>query len=133
MRFFSKAKDGGSDSPVDAFFLFEIKSLGSIALLRFNQGGREAFHSHAFNAYTWFLSGILCEEFMDGKGCFYQRRLKPKFTARGTVHRVVAIETSWCFTIRGPWVDQWYEWSKAKNTMTEFTHGRKVRWQESLS
>jgi hypothetical protein len=28
-----KAKDGGPESPVDADFLFEIKSLGSVALM----------------------------------------------------------------------------------------------------
>jgi len=47
MRLFQKAKDGGPESPVDGYFLIEIKSLFSIALLKFNNGGRENYHTHA--------------------------------------------------------------------------------------
>ena len=36
MKLLNKAKDGGSESPVDAYFLFENKHVGSIALLKFN-------------------------------------------------------------------------------------------------
>lgn len=64
-NFLVKKKDGGPESPVDAYFLVELKGLFSIALLKFNKGCREAFHSHAFDAWTWFLSGDLVV------GCFW--------------------------------------------------------------
>jgi hypothetical protein len=51
MKFLSKCKDGGPESPVTAYVLVEIKSLFSVMLLHFS-GTREAFHSHAFNALT---------------------------------------------------------------------------------
>jgi DNA modification methylase len=45
LKFLTKTKDGGPESPVDAYFLFEIKSLCSVALLKFNRGCREAHHT----------------------------------------------------------------------------------------
>lgn len=124
MRIFQKAKDGGPESPVDAYFLFEFKSFGSVALLKFNQGSREAFHTHAFNAYTWFLSGDLIEEDFDGNFKKYQRSIFPKVTPREHNHRVHARKTSWCLTIRGPWSSTWTEDHKGKTTT--LTHGRKI-------
>jgi len=124
MRFFTKTKDGGPQSPVDAFFLFEIKSFASIAVLRFNTGCREAYHTHAFNALTWFLSGDLLEEKSDGSTKAYKRSLLPKFTRRDNNHRVLANRTSWCLTIRGPWVSTWTE--DTDTTTTVLTHGRHV-------
>jgi len=124
MRFFSKTKDGGPQSPVDAFFIFEIKAFASIAILRFNKGSREAFHTHAFNALTWFLSGNLVEEQFSGEQRVYRRQLLPKFTSRSCNHRVIANATSWCFTIRGPWKSSWTE--DTQEAKTTLTHGRKV-------
>ncbi len=124
MRILSLSKDGGPDSPVDAFFLIEIKSLFSIALLRFNEGGREAFHTHAFNALTWFISGDLEEEDIDDNFYLYSRSIFPKYTPRSKNHRVYANSTSWCFTIRGPWSRTWTEDDTEYHTV--LTHGRKV-------
>ena len=126
MRFLSKAKDGGPDSPVDAYFLVEIKGLFSIALLKFNRGGREAYHTHAFNALTWFLSGFMIEENLVGDTTVYHRGFYPKVTLRKRMHRVVACEDSWCFTIRGPWSKTWEEYSPKLKRFTRFKHGRVV-------
>lgn len=81
-HFLSKCKDGGPESPVDAYFLIEIKSFFSIALLKFNKGGRENYHTHAFNALTWFLSGNLMEEDFSGDIYHYKRSFLPKITPR---------------------------------------------------
>lgn len=124
MRFLSKTKDGGPQSPVDAYFLFEIKYFMSIALLKFNKGGREAFHTHAFNALTWFLNGDLVEESIDGTTHVYKHSLLPKITKREKNHRVYAIKTSWCLTIRGPWTQTWTE--THEDTLTTLTHGRRI-------
>lgn len=124
MKFFNRSKDGGPESPVDAFFLFEIKSLGSVALLRFNKGTREAFHTHAFHALTWFLCGDLTEEDISGSYHVYKRSWLPKITRRSKNHRVIAYETSWCFTVRGPWASTWTEDTDTHRTV--LTHGREI-------
>lgn len=124
MRFLEKCKDGGPESPVDAYFLFEIKSFASVALLKFNKGHREAYHTHAFNAFTWFLWGDLWEQTFDGELHEYERGILPKFTAKDRNHRVLAEKDSWCFTIRGPWESTWTE--DHNGTTTTFAHGRKV-------
>ncbi len=126
MRILHKGKDGGPKSCVDGFWLIEIKGLFSVLLLRFNNGAREAFHTHAFNAYTWFLWGDLTEEFQDTAPRRYRRRLHPKFTPRDLLHRVRSRGTSWVFTVRGPWADTWREWSPATNRYTTLTNGRRV-------
>jgi hypothetical protein len=123
MKFFSKSKDGGPESPVDAFFLFEVKALCTVALLRFNQGGREAYHTHAFNAWTWFLCGDMVEQDVNGEFYCYERSILPKITRRSKNHRVRAFKTSWALTIRGPWSKTWTETIDGKNIV--LTHGRK--------
>ena len=125
MHILRKRKDGGKTSPVDAYFLCEFKNLFSVALLKFNKGGREEYHTHAFDAYTIFLKGNLVEEDVDGSEHIY-RRGKLKFTPKSKNHRVSAKEDSWCFTLRGPWVDSWTEYNVKDNLTTFFTHGRKV-------
>ena len=126
MNLLKKRKDGGPKSPVDVYFLCEFKSLFTIGLLKFNKGGREAFHSHAFDAYTWFLSGDLIEEDVDGTLYSYTKSFKPKTTLKSKMHRVKANKDSWCLTIRGPWVDTWQEYHETTDTKTTLTHGRKV-------
>ena len=126
-RLLEKAKDGGEESTVDAYFLFEWKDVCSVALLKFNKGGRKAFHTHAFHAWTWLLWGSMQEETRYGelsKITSYRRSLKPKVTRRERNHRVLANRTSWCFTVRGPWAPTWTE--HLGNKRTVFTWGRKV-------
>lgn len=36
----------------------ESKTYGSIVLLNFKEGNREAFHTHAFNSISWVLLGM---------------------------------------------------------------------------
>lgn len=126
MNLLNRRKDGGPESPVDMYFLCEFKSLFSIGLLKFNRGGREAFHSHAFDAYTWFLSGDLVEEDVSGDTYTYTKSILPKVTLKSKKHRVKAIKDSWCLTIRGPWTKYWEEYDEVKGQTTTLTHGRKV-------
>ncbi len=126
MKLFSKAKDGGPESPVDAYFVVECKGLFSIALLKFNKGGREAFHTHAFDAWTWFLKGDLTEQDVSGATYRYSRSLIPKLTKKSKNHRVVAEKDSWCLTVRGPWQKNWTEYNAEKDITTTFSPGRQV-------
>ncbi len=123
MKLFKKSHDGGKDSGVTGYWLIESKSLFSIVILRFSKGSREAFHSHAFNAYTWWLKGEVEEQFKDDKqSIIWKPSLKPKYTPRENFHKIIAKEVSWAFCIRGPWTNSWNEHKKGE-TYT-LTHGR---------
>lgn len=130
MKFFQTATDGGAESHVTGFFFVEIKSLFSIVLLHFRSGSREAYHSHAFNAVTWFIRGHVREIRIDHSNpyCTRTREFKPsfrpKFTPRENCHRVVSIGDSYALSFRGPWRDTWQEFKQGK--FITLTHGRKV-------
>lgn len=126
MRLFQKVKDGGPESPVDAYFLIELKGLFSVALLKFNEGHRESYHSHAFDALTWFLSGELVEDNLHAHPERYRRGILPKVTPRSQMHRVKAYKDSWCLTLRGPWNDKWQEYNPDTKMFTVLTNGRKI-------
>lgn len=127
MKLFSVAKDGGVKSTVTGFWFIELKGLFSIVLLRFDPGSREAYHSHAFNAFSWFLSGEVVEYFKDGSPPIVWRpSFWPKYTPRNNFHKVWANKTTYCFTIRGPWQSQWQEHLIDENKTVTLTHGRKV-------
>lgn len=126
MKFLHYGKDGGPESTVHGFWLVEIKSLFSVALLRFSKGSRDSYHSHAFNCISWVLSGRLKEHLLLGRDRVYEPSLKPVFTYRDTFHRVVSEATSWVFTIRGPWAETWREYDPNIGTFTTLSDGRKI-------
>lgn len=126
MKFFSSGTDGGDKSGVTGFWLFEIKWLFSIALLRFAKGTRENYHSHAFNALTWFISGKVEEQHLNKEPMYWTPSLKPKYTPRSTFHRVNALEDTWAFTIRGPWSKTWYEYDPHDEKYIELKSGREI-------
>lgn len=130
IKFFTKSHDGGANSGVTAYFLIEWKRVFSVAVLRFSKGSREAFHSHAFNALTWWLKGAVREEFPSGNSLDWRPSFKPKLTPRRNIHKIVAQETSWAFTLRGPWVDRWIEYKTGKEIV--LSHGRKVISEKPL-
>lgn len=125
IKLFKKSHDGGADSGVTGYWLIEWKSLFSIVVLRFGKGSRDAFHSHAFNALTWWIKGDVIEYYKDGK---YPKRWKPsfipKFTPRKCFHQIVAAETSWAISFRGRWTKTWKE-HKNSETYT-LTNGRVI-------
>lgn len=125
-RFFSKSKDGGSLSNVDGYFLIEIKSLFTIVVLKFNEGSREQYHSHAFNALTWFISGDMTEYKVSGDTYNYRRSLIPKITKRSNCHKVYSKSNSWAVSIRGPWLKYWNEYDQESNISTTLTNGRVI-------
>src|SRR5688500_11914073 len=125
MKLLSYGKDGGPDSTVWGYWLIEAKGLFSIALLCLENGSRDAFHNHAFNAVSWLLSGELVEVVRGGTP--YVRRYQPSFrwiwTPRERFHRVSSVGRSWVLTFRGPWRDKWNE-ETADGRRTTLTHGR---------
>lgn len=126
MRFLYWGKDGGPRSTVHGFWIIEIKWLFSLVLLRFDEGSREVYHSHAFNAVTWWLRGGVDEYFPDGKGRPWVPSWRPKFTPRNCCHKVYARKRTWALSLRGPWSRTWVEYDPATVTTTTLTHGRRV-------
>lgn len=125
MKILKRSHDGGKDSGVTGFWLVECKSLFSVVLLKFNTGSREAYHSHAFNALTWWLKGEVTEHYLDVQETRdWRPSLIPKLTKKNCFHKIVAKRPSWALSIRGPWDKTWKE-NKQGNTYT-LTHGRKV-------
>ena len=134
-RVFYKKYDGGVESGVTGYMLIEWKPLLSIGILHFAEGSREAYHSHAFHALTWWLKGRVtevtyCDRPDIGKRQGeltkrpYSPSLIPKITKRQKFHKVVAHRDTWAFTVRGPWEDTWHEIrNKEKITLT---HGRQL-------
>ena len=136
MKFFFKSKDGGPDSNVTGYWLIESKKLFSIVLLCFNKGSREAFHSHAFNAISWVLSGRLNECTKNKMG--YRNELilpsiKPIFTPREKLHKVTGLSNkTWVITFRGPWSNTWKEFFDKTNEEVTLTSGRKIINKKAL-
>jgi hypothetical protein len=127
MKFFSKCKDGGSESTVWGYFLCEIKSLFSLAILRFDNGSRDAYHSHAFNCISWVLKGKLVEDRLETDTGYldtytHTPSFKPVLTFRDTTHKVVSEGTTWVVTFRGPWANKWKEIVGGEEI--GLTHGR---------
>lgn len=124
MIFCQKRKDGGPESRVWGYFLLEIKSMFSVVLLRFMNGTRDAYHSHAFNSVSWVLSGRLREQHFDGTVEIHWPSLRPVLTYRDTVHKVSSRGDSWVLSFRGPWTNHWFEFLGKEMTTKHLTHGR---------
>lgn len=133
MKFFTKMKDGGPESKVTGWFLIESKRWFSIALLKFEEGSREAFHSHAFNSISWILKGHLTEARLEEYKTLslvlhtiFRRSLKPVLTTRDNMHMVSSTGTSWALTFRGRWHNTWREFIPETGRFVTLTHGRKI-------
>lgn len=127
MKILHWGKDGGPESRVWGFWLFESKRFGSIAFLNFKEGSREVFHNHAFNAKSWMLYGKCKEEMFDGSINYLTPSVKPLTHSRECFHRVFGeAKNSWFITFRGPWLDKWNEWFPSENKTITLTHGRKI-------
>lgn len=129
MKFLSYGKDGGNESTVWGYWFVEIKPLFSVALLCFENGSREAYHTHAFNSISWVLKGALHEDqmwFNEHLYKVYPASFNPVFTARLNLHKVSSVGRTWVLTFRGPWRDRWLEWLPDQKRFQTLTHGRKV-------
>lgn len=132
IKFHWGSKDGGAESHVYAYGI-EIKALVSVLVLRFEDGTRDAYHTHAFNAVSWVLSGKLNEDqklsSWENQFDTHKPSVHPIVTLRSTFHRVRSIGTSWVLSLRGPWADTWTEAVPSREGRYEprtLTHGRRI-------
>ena len=126
MKLFKYMKDGGPESKSSGLFLIEIKKLFSVVLLKFTDGSRDAYHTHAFNAVSWVLKGKLVEDNLHGETVEYLPSWKPIFTSRDTFHKVSSVGKTYAFTLRGPWLNRWREYLPQEDKFLTLTHGRGV-------
>jgi len=126
MKFLQFGTDGGKDSGVTGFWICEIKWLFSIVLLHFKKGSRENYHSHAFNAYSFFISGMVEEQLLNDSPIIWTSSWYPKYTPTSTFHRVNALENTWCLSFRGPWSKYWYEYAPKNNEYIQLTNNRTI-------
>ena len=124
MKFLRRGKDGGPESTVWGYWLFEVKWLCSVVLLRFEDGSRDAYHDHAFNAVSWVLSGALFEAHKNTYQEWHTPSWWPVFTRRETFHRVRSHGRSWVLQFRGPGSSTWREYLPATGETVTLTHGR---------
>lgn len=125
MKLLTHMKDGGAESKVHGYFLIEWKKLFSVVLLRFDNGSREAYHEHAFDAVSWLLWGRLVEDMLGGRVNWYWPSLLPIVTKRDTFHKVSSFGTTWALSFRGPWSKTWREWLPKEQRFVTLTNGRK--------
>jgi hypothetical protein len=131
VKILSYRKDGGMLSHVWGLFLIEIKSLFSVVLLNFKDGSREAYHTHAFNAWSFVLKGRLEEHLLCACGDehpadnVYTPSFRRIFTDRDAFHKVVSVGSTWVLSFRGPWRDIWAEYLPEEKRYVLLTHGRK--------
>lgn len=137
MKFLWGSKDGGPESRV-RMWGFESKRFGSLLLLRFEEGTRESFHTHAFNAWSWVLRGALVEQTLQEKGATWSPdkatwagfgpSFRPIYTDRRRFHRVAGgRQGAWVITLRGRWWDGWREYNPVTGEQTKLTNGRQLR------
>lgn len=124
MKFLSKRKDGGKESSVDGYFLAEIKSLATVALLKFCGESRKVYHSHSFHSLNWVLKGELQEHLLDGTVKTYKSSIFPVFTRKSTIHQVSG--KALVFTLRGSWDPQWKEFNPVTHQFTTLCNKRRV-------
>jgi hypothetical protein len=116
------SKDGGPESHVYMYGI-ECKRLASALVLRFEDGSREAYHSHAFNAISTVLKGWLSEHFVGGAVCVHEVG-DLVYTSRACTHMVHSSGRTWVLSFRGPWRDTWVDIDVATMRSTTLTHGR---------
>ena len=126
MKLFYYGKDGGYESTVYGYWLVEIKSLFSIVLLKFENGSRDAYHTHAFNCISWVLKGQLTETLFIGRIKKYLPSFRPVITTRDTFHKVESKGNTWVISFRGPWTKTWKEFIPKSKELIELENGRKI-------
>lgn len=116
--------DGGKDSTVTGYWLIENKNLFSIAILVFEDGSRENYHSHAFDAWSWILKGKLKEEHLGKRANWIKPSWRIFKTGKWVFHKVTSYGRTYAITFRGPWDSEWEEYSPKTDERIGLTHGR---------
>lgn len=143
MIFFRKKRVELGDGHIIQYTLFESKRLFSIIFYNWKTIKQNRFHSHAFNAIAFLLSGQYEEEtYSVVKRNVINQWLKPRFLPRHYCHRILkAAPNTWTLVLVGPWSKYWYEFfdnakevgagNKYYECWVKYTWGRKVISKQS--
>lgn len=128
--FFKKKRVELGEGHIIAYTLFEHKSIFSIIVYNWKTITQNRFHSHAFPAVAFLLSGKYEQEIYK-KGVvtanMVNQWMKPRWLPRNYTHRVMKADSNtWTIVFVGPWTKYWYEWFQDTNTWVKYTWGRKV-------
>jgi hypothetical protein len=128
--FLKKKRVELGDGHIIAYTIFESKYLFSIIIYHWKTIKQNRFHSHAFPALAFLLSGSYDEEVVVA-GKISRRTvssiLKPRFLPRNYTHRILqARPKTWTIVFTGRWIKHWYEYFDDSKQWVKYTWGRKV-------
>lgn len=128
--FFKRKRVELGDGFIIAYTIFEHKYLFSIIVYNWKTVKQNRFHSHAFPAMAFLLSGKYEQEvYKNGeiKVDYVNQWLKPRYLPRNYTHRIMKAEpNTWTIVFTGPWMNYWYEYFDDTKTWVKYTWGRKV-------
>jgi hypothetical protein len=129
-HFFKKKRVELGEGHVMAYTVFEWKPLFSIIVYNWLTIKQNRFHSHAFPAVAFLLSGKYEEE-VKVNGKTYSKTvnqwLKPRYIPRNYVHRVLKSDpNTWTIIFVGPWHKWWYEYFEDTGIWCKYLWGRKM-------
>jgi len=126
--FFQKKEVALGTGKVDQFIVFENKRLFSIIFYRWNTIDQVRFHTHAFTAFAFLLSGWYWETVKFNNidmTNFVNVPLVPRFLPRNYCHAINnAKPNTLTMVITGPWQKHWYEYFPDTEKWVKYTWGR---------
>jgi hypothetical protein len=129
-HFFQRKRVELGTGHVIAWVIFEWKLLFSIIIYHWVTIEQNRFHSHAFPAFAFLLSGSYEEERMvNGAICRHTvtQWLRPRYLPRNYTHRILKAQPgTYTLVLVGPWIKHWYEWFEDTNVWVKYTWGRRV-------
>lgn len=130
MIFFKKKRVELGEGHIIQYTLFECKYLFSIIFYNWKTIKQNRFHSHAFSAIAFLLSGSYVEEvYKNGVVTTktVNQWLKPRWLPKNYTHRILAAKSkTWTIVFVGPWSKYWYEYFNDTNNWVKYTWNRKV-------
>jgi hypothetical protein len=130
MKLFTKKRVELGDGFIVQYTLFESKYFGGVWIYNWKTIKQNRFHTHAFNAYAFLLSGSYTEEVIeDGviKNNTVNQWMKPRFLPKNYCHRILKAEkNTWTIVFFGKWIPYWYEFFDDTKTWIKYSWGRKV-------
>jgi hypothetical protein len=113
---------------VTQYTLFENKKLFSIIFYKWNTIDQIRFHTHAFTAFAFLLSGWYWEKvkYNDIEMTnFVNQPLWPRYLPKNYCHAIKnAKPGTLTMVITGPWQKHWYEYFPDKGHWIKYTWGR---------
>ncbi len=126
---FEKKEVALGEGSVEQTIIFENKKLFSIILYKWNTIDQIRFHTHAFTAFAFLLSGWYWEKVMFKETVmtnFVNVPLVPRFLPKNYCHAIEnAKPNTRTLVITGPWQKHWYEYFPDTETWVKYTWGRK--------